>query len=90
MEATLDTKPYITCRQLIDFIRAYKDNELAPDERHEFERHLGVCPSCVAYLRTYERTIELAKRAASDPVPADVPEALVQAILAARGGSPPG
>jgi hypothetical protein len=84
VEATLDTKPYITCRELIDFISAYRDNELVAEERHEFERHLGVCPSCVAYLSTYDTTVALAKRAGSEPAPADVPEALVQAILAAR------
>jgi anti-sigma factor RsiW len=50
----------------------------------EFERHLAVCPSCVAYLKTYEQTILLAKAAADDPVPPDVPDSLVRAILAAR------
>ena len=74
----------ITCRQLIDFIGSYRDNELTPDERVEFERHLRVCPSCVAYLETYEKTILLTRAAADEPVPDDVPESLVQAILAAR------
>jgi anti-sigma factor RsiW len=82
-EGVLDTKPYITCQQLIDFIGAYRDDELTPAERTEFDRHLGVCPSCVAYLRTYEKTVALAQRAGSDPVPDDVPESLVRAIVAA-------
>lgn len=75
----------MTCRQLIDFIGSYRDNELKPDQRVEFERHLLACPSCVAYLETYEKTILLARAAADGPVPNDVPESLVQAILAARG-----
>jgi anti-sigma factor RsiW len=75
----------MTCRQLIDFIGSYRDNELKPDQRVEFERHLRACPSCVAYLETYEKTILLARAAADGPVPNDVPESLVQAILAARG-----
>ena len=54
------------------------------DQRAEFERHLSVCPSCVNYLKTYEQTIILTKIAGDDPVPAEVPESLVQAILAAR------
>jgi anti-sigma factor RsiW len=82
MEAVL--APYITCQQLIDFIGAYRDNELPAAERAEFERHLGVCPSCVAYLSTYEKTVLLARRSRSDEVPPDVPEALIEAILAAR------
>ena len=84
MEGTLEPRPYITCRQLIDFIGAYLDQDLPGEERAEFERHLAVCPSCVAYLSTYRKTVTLAQLAGSDSVPADVPEALVQAILTVR------
>ena len=45
---------------------------------------MAACPSCVDYLKTYEKTVLLAKSCADDPVPAEVPESLVQAILAAR------
>jgi anti-sigma factor RsiW len=86
-EDALSTQPYITCQELIDFIASYRDNELTPNQRAEFERHLSVCPSCVAYLETYEQTIALTQAAGDDPVPEDVPESLVQAILAARKGS---
>jgi anti-sigma factor RsiW len=84
-EVVLEPTPSITCQQLIDFIMGYLENELAREERAEFDRHLEACPSCVNYLKTYEKTVLLTKAAANDPVPADVPEALVQAILAARG-----
>lgn len=89
MEGALDTRPYITCQQLIDFIGAYRDNGLSDHERAEFDRHLAVCPSCVSYLRTYEKTVALARLVASDPAPDDVPESLVRAILAARRASGP-
>ena len=83
-EGPLSSKPYITCQELIDFIMGYLDNELPPDQRAEFDRHMAVCPSCVDYLKTYEKTVLLAKTCADDPVPDDVPESLVQAILNAR------
>jgi anti-sigma factor RsiW len=63
---------------------SYMDNELPADQRAEFDRHMAACPSCVDYLKTYEKTVELTKTAADDPVPAEVPESLVQAILAAQ------
>jgi anti-sigma factor RsiW len=64
---------------------SYLDNELPEDQRAEFDRHMAVCPSCVDYLKTYEKTISLTKACAGDdPVPEDVPESLVQAILEAR------
>ena len=63
----------------------YLDDELPPGQRAEFDRHMATCPSCVDYLNTYEKTVGLAKAcAANDPVPDDVPESLVQAILEAR------
>lgn len=83
-EGPLTTKPYITCQQLIDFIASYREHELTDDQHGEFERHLAVCPSCVAYLNTYEQTVLLAKASADEPVPDEIPEPLVRAILAAR------
>jgi anti-sigma factor RsiW len=74
----------MTCQQLIDFIAKYRDDELPADQRVEFERHLAVCPSCVAYLKTYEQTVLLAKASAQDSVPGEIPDALVKAILEAR------
>jgi anti-sigma factor RsiW len=49
--------------------------------------HLAACPSCVAYLKTYEASIRMGRLAlapSDDPVPAEVPDALVRAVLAAR------
>ena len=74
----------MTCQQLIDFIMSYLDRELPADQRAEFDRHLAVCPPCVNYLRTYERTVLLAKASTNEPVPEEVPESLVQAILAVQ------
>lgn len=81
----MNNRPYITCRELIDFIADYLDGTLAEASRLEFDRHLRVCPSCVAYLDGYRQTIRLGKAAlapTSDPAP--VPDSLVRAILAAR------
>jgi anti-sigma factor RsiW len=87
-EAVLETRPYITCQQLIDFIGSYLENELPGDQRGEFERHLAVCPSCQAYLKTYQQTVLLTKAAVGDEVPEDVPDALVRAVLSARLRAP--
>ena len=81
----------ITCRTFIEFLGDYLADELAPEEREKFEFHLTRCQPCVRYLHSYEETIKLGKLtlAPSDaPVPTDVPEDLVQAILAARPKTP--
>jgi anti-sigma factor RsiW len=76
----------ITCRELIDFLHDYVENALPSDQRLIFERHLGICPECVAYLRNYEATVHLGRSACQDQAGGapPIPEGLVQAILAAR------
>ena len=77
----------MTCRELTEFLSAYVDNHLPDDVRRRFDAHVAACPACSAYLKSYEATVKLAKAALSgsdDPVPAEVPEDLVKAILAAR------
>lgn len=77
----------MTCRELVDFLMEYLDGELPADQRDIFESHVGECPPCEAYLDTYKQTIRLGKGVCSEPdgaAPEDVPEQLIQAILAAR------
>lgn len=63
-------------------------DEVPAPQRAEFERHLAVCPECVAYLRTYRQTIALGRAAYADEPFSDaccMPEELVRAIVAALG-----
>lgn len=83
----MKTNDYITCKQLIEFIAEYLDGELPAEVRGEFERHLKVCPSCVAYLDGYRKTIEIGKQAlhpCDEPASGSVPEGLVRAVREAR------
>lgn len=77
----------MTCREVNEFLGAYLDQELEAEERGEFERHLGRCPACVAYLENYRETIRLGRAAlveSDPPEGGEVPEDLVRAILASR------
>lgn len=77
----------ITCRQFEEFILAYLEGELPDRQQFVFELHLKVCRECRDYLAAYKRTIEISMPAFEDPnqpIPEDVPEDLVKAILAAR------
>jgi anti-sigma factor RsiW len=78
----------MTCRDFLDFLLDYESGDLTEAERKIFDAHLAECPACVSYLKTYRQTIVLSKAAFCDqqPLPADVPEELVQAILAVRSG----
>ena len=78
----------MTCSEFIDFLMTYLDGELPADQRAVFDAHLAECLECVAYLDTYRKTValerELLGNSLDGPVPEEVPEDLVQAILAAR------
>jgi len=77
----------MTCRELVGFLAAYLNGELSVGVRARFDAHLAGCSACSAYLESYRATVGVAKDAFQDPdapVPSDVPEDLVQAILSAR------
>lgn len=82
----------LTCRDFVEVIMAWLDGELEPAARQLFETHLEACPDCVNYLESYKVTVALEKCVCDadgpdgpdGPVPDDVPEELVQAVLAAR------
>jgi anti-sigma factor RsiW len=77
----------VTCREFADFIGEYFSGELDASVVARFERHLELCINCRRYLKSYEETVKLGKRAFDDEdamLPPQVPEELVRAILAAR------
>jgi anti-sigma factor RsiW len=78
----------VNCREFTEFLHEYLFGNLSAEERAEFDKHLAECPWCVAYLDSYQKTIQLEQAAFSAPAdappPADAPEELIQAILRAR------
>ena len=78
----------LTCREFVDFLMDYLEGAARARVEAPFEEHMDLCPSCVTYLDTYRETVALGKKLLCEPpdspVPQDVPEDLVSAILAAR------
>jgi anti-sigma factor RsiW len=70
----------IVCREVIAFLDEYVEERLDGARRAEFDRHLAVCRSCVAYLGSYRETIRMARLAS--PAIEDMPPELITAILA--------
>lgn len=77
----------ITCREFEDFVLRYLDGELTEKQQSVFEWHLRICRECREYLAAYQRTQEITNEVLAPPngpVPYDVPEDLITAILDAR------
>ncbi len=80
----------MTCSEFEGFLLDYYEGRLSSRERYVFEIHMRVCPMCRVYFESYLRTIELLGprlfEDADASVPSDIPEELIEAILAAREG----
>ncbi len=77
----------LTCIELERFVHDYQEGSLSPRERRTFDFHMELCPMCRVYFASYLKTIELGRRiCATDDAsaPAELPEELASAILAAR------
>jgi anti-sigma factor RsiW len=77
----------VNCREFVEFLMDYLEGALPEVQRTTFQVHMDECPTCVTYLETYRETVRLGKELCVDPegpVPEDVPDRLVEAILAAR------
>ncbi len=79
----------MTCRELYSFLDDFLDGLLDVATRQNFERHVERCVSCRRYLASYQTTLKVARGAerADEAATASAPEALVQAILAARAAT---
>lgn len=84
--------PPITCRVFIEFLDDYIAGSQPQPVRDEFEQHIASCRQCDDYLRTYRDTVKLGKAAfqlsTNAPVPPEVPDELVQAVLAITARKP--
>ncbi len=75
----------LDCRGLADFLCDYVEGTLPAKQLHIFERHLEICSECEAYLDSYRKTVALGQSCHEvTPDVADIPDALVSAILEAR------
>ena len=73
----------MSCQEFVEFLMSYLDGELAAEPHRVFEEHMQMCPPCVSFLDTYRDSIRLGKFVCQQQEDV-VPEALIQAILAAR------
>ena len=81
----MSARPFITCRELIEFIGAYFEGGLTASQSNDFDFHLARCASCRAYLVTYRTAMAAGKAAMHyDDANDDAPEDLIRAILAIR------
>jgi len=66
-----------TCKEITGLILDYLNGTLSPSVKRDFERHLRICPDCVNFLNTYNKTVTVSGSIRSETIPAKVRENIV-------------
>lgn len=75
----------LTCRELVEVVNDYLEDEMAAAERLRFERHLDLCAHCVVHLAQMRETIAAVGRPSPDELEAEVRDGLLRAFRDWRG-----
>jgi anti-sigma factor RsiW len=74
--------PELRCKDLVELVTAYLEDELPEMDRDRFERHLADCRGCEIYLEQMRQVIRAAGRLREEDVPAEALEPLLRAFRA--------
>lgn len=75
----------LTCREVIGLLADYIESVLGQEQVERLETHLAGCEPCLAYLRTYRRTIALTAESGRIAMPEEMKVRLRQLLLGALG-----
>jgi len=80
----------ISCKEVDEKLDSYMEGDLSGWDRFRFKLHFLICAACKAYAAGYAKTVGLIKSSleAKDNQDADVPEDLIQAIIAQQSNEP--
>jgi anti-sigma factor RsiW len=76
-----DAQRQITCREFVELVTDYIEDQLAEARRIEVEIHLGACDGCETYLEQIRQTIAALRTLARAE---DFPRTREQALAAFR------
>ncbi len=62
----------LTCREMTLLLADYLDGTMPAADRKALDHHVGACPPCEAFLRTYAATIRLTRMVPCDEIPEEL------------------
>lgn len=69
----------LSCKEIVELVNGFLENELPQDERTRFEHHLVTCPACMTYVRQMRATVRAV--ASTSVREEDLPESTKLALL---------
>ena len=79
----------LTCAQVTKLIRDYLQGELPPDITASIEEHLRRCDDCVAFLKTYQRTMQEVQALRYEDMPQEMQIRVRQFLRSKMKNMPP-
>lgn len=70
----------LTCKEFVDGISDFIDDDIAPELRERLQKHISECPNCWVVYDTTKKTIQVFKGMEAQPLPEDVRSRLMQAV----------
>lgn len=79
----------ITCQRITALILDYVTGELDAETALALKAHLRECPDCIAFIRTYQKTVQAAQSLRYEPIPLEMRKRVRQFLQERIKGSPP-
>ena len=70
----------LTCKQFLQELSDYLDENADPEVRARLEKHINECPNCYVICDTTKKTIRIYKGMDPHPIPQDVEARLMTAL----------
>jgi anti-sigma factor (TIGR02949 family) len=77
---TTGTAEHGHCKDLLERLSRYLDDELPPQDRSSLEEHLRACPECKQVLHSLEHTVDLCREQGHPDLPPDVRARALQRV----------
>ena len=71
-----------TCKDSVELLLEYLDGELNGERRARLEEHLGGCSPCEDFMKSYQATPALCRKAMAREIPREVAEKLTDFLRA--------
>ena len=68
----------VTCKDANGFLMDYLENRLSGEVKKALEYHLSLCKTCVKFVNTYKKTIQLTGRLSIEKMPARLEKTLLR------------
>jgi len=70
----------LTCKEFLQEICDFLDENVDEELRRKLEAHISECPNCFVILDTTKKTIQVYKGVDAQPIPSEVHNRLMRAV----------